>query len=257
MGYLRVNSLYKEFTTLKKKDTVLALKNLNFEVQPGEIFMVVGPTGCGKTTLLNIIAGFEFPTKGEVFVDARQVNAPSWQRTMVFQEYALFPWYTVRKNIEFGLEMKKVEKNKRKEKVDELINLVELKGFEDAYPRELSGGMRQRVAIVRALAVEPSLLLMDEPFGSVDAQTRENLQDILLKLWFKTKNTILFVTHSIDEAVKLGQKIMVMTRRPGMVKEIISVKSPYPRDIIGNTELIKVKAYIHNNLFEEVNSSSL
>lgn len=253
MGYLKVKNLYKEFTTLKKKDILPVLQNLCFEVHPGELFVIVGSTGCGKTTLLNIIAGFETPTKGEVFVDARQVNAPSWQRTMVFQEYALFPWYTVRKNIEFGLEIKKVEKNKRKEKVDVLIDLVELKGFEDAYPRELSGGMRQRVAIVRALAVEPSLLLMDEPFGSVDAQTRENLQDILLKLWFKTKNTILFVTHSIDEAVKLGQRIMVMTKRPGEAKEIILVKSLYPRDIISDTELIKIKSHIHSSLSGEVN----
>lgn len=253
MGYLKVNNLYKEFTSLKKKDIVPALKNLCFEVHPQELFVIVGPTGCGKTTLLNIIAGFQTPTKGEVLVDGRRVNKPSWQRTMVFQEYALFPWYTVRKNIEFGLEMKRIEKNKRRRKVEELIDLVELKGFEDAYPRELSGGMKQRVAIVRALAVEPSLFLMDEPFGSVDAQARENLQDILLKLWFKTKNTILFVTHSIEEAVKLGQRIMVMTKRPGEAKEIIPVKNPYPRDIISDTELIKAKSHIHISLSEEVN----
>lgn len=253
MGYLKVNNLSKEFTTLKKKDIVLALKNLNFEVHPGEIFMVVGPSGCGKTTLLNIIAGFEFPTKGEVFVDGKNVNKPSWHRTMVFQEYALFPWYTVKKNIEFGLEMKKVEENQRQKKVKDLVNLVELKGFEDAYPRELSGGMKQRVAIARALAVEPSLLLMDEPFGSVDSQTRENLQDILLKLWLKTKNTILFVTHSIEEAVKLGQRVMVMSKRPGEVKEIISLKNPYPRDIISDAGLIKIKSHIHISLSEEVN----
>lgn len=253
MGYLKVINLYKEFTTLKKKDTVLALQNFNLEVHPGELFVIVGPTGCGKTTLLNIIAGFQTPTKGEVFVDGRQVNLPSWQRTMVFQEYALFPWYTVRKNIDFGLEMKKVEKSKRHKRVEELINLVELKGFEDAYPRELSGGMKQRVAIARALAVEPSLLLMDEPFGSTDAQTRENLQDVLLKLWFKTKNTILFVTHSIDEAVKLGQRIMIMSKRPGETKEVVSVKTPYPRDVISDTELIKVKSHIHTSLSDEVN----
>ncbi len=253
MGYLQVNNLYKEFTRLKKKDTVQALQNLCFEVHPGELFVIVGPTGCGKTTLLNIIAGFDIPTEGEVLVDGRRVDKPSWQRTLVFQEYALFPWYTVRKNIEFGLEMKKIEKTRRQEEVARLIDLVELRGFEDAYPRELSGGMKQRVAIVRALAVEPSLLLMDEPFGSVDAQTRENLQDILLKLWLETKNTILFVTHSIEEAVKLGQRIMVMTKRPGSARETISIKSTYPRDIFSDTDLIKIKSYIHTVLSEEVN----
>ena len=254
MGYLKVNNISKEFALIKKNGKVVALQNFSFEVDSGEFVVIVGPTGCGKTTLLNIIAGFEIPTTGGVFADGNPINGASWQRTMIFQEYALFPWYTVRKNIEFGLKMKGLPRNECREKTENLIDLVELRGFENAYAHELSGGMRQRVAIARALAVEPMILLMDEPFGSLDAQTREYLQEILLRLWLRTRKIILFVTHSIDEAVRLGQRVIVMTRRPGRVKEIISVNSPHPRDIISDRKLMEIRAHIHSSISEEVSN---
>jgi NitT/TauT family transport system ATP-binding protein len=204
-----------------------ALEAINLVVKPAEFLCIVGPSGCGKTTLLRMIAGLDYPSSGEIILDGNQVTGPSPDRGMVFQEFSLFPWKTVLKNVEFGLEILEVP-NKRKI-AEEYIELVGLQGFEQSYPYELSGGMKQRVAIARALATNPSILLMDEPFGSVDAQTRNILQEELLEIWARTKKTILFVTHSVDEAVYLGDRILVMSTRPGRIIECMQVTLPRPR----------------------------
>ena len=200
-----------------------AVKNLNLAIKKGEFVTIVGPSGCGKSTFLDILAGLSEPTTGEVFIDGRKVTGPGLDRGIVLQGYALFPWRTVRQNIEYGLEIKKIKKAARKEISDHFIDLVDLKGFESSYPHELSGGMKQRVAIARALACDPEALLMDEPFAAVAAQTRETLQEELLRIWEKTGKTIIFITHSIEEAVFLAYRVVVMETNPGTIKAIIRV----------------------------------
>jgi NitT/TauT family transport system ATP-binding protein len=204
-----------------------ALEDINLVVKPAEFLCIVGPSGCGKTTLLRMIAGLDYPSSGEIILDGNQVTGPSPDRGMVFQEFSLFPWKTVLKNVEFGLEI--LEVPERQQIAEEYIELVGLQGFEQSYPYELSGGMKQRVAIARALATNPAILLMDEPFGSVDAQTRNILQEELLEIWARTKKTILFVTHSVDEAVYLGDRILVISTRPGRIIECMQVTLPRPR----------------------------
>ncbi len=204
-----------------------ALENINLEVKPSEFLCIVGPSGCGKTTLLRMIAGLDYPTSGEIILDGEQVSGPSPDRGMVFQEYSLFPWKTVLKNVEFGLEI--LELQDKRNIAEGYIELVGLKGFENSYPYELSGGMKQRVAIARALATNPSILLMDEPFGSVDAQTRNALQEELLEIWKQKRKTILFVTHSVDEAVYLGDRVAVMSSRPGRIIECMKIDIARPR----------------------------
>jgi NitT/TauT family transport system ATP-binding protein len=213
-----------------KGEPLLALLDVNFQVEKNEFFSIVGPSGCGKTTLLNLLAGFEQPTRGELKVGGAAITAPGWERAVVFQEYALFPWYTVVQNIRYGLRRKHVPEPEQRRLVDHYIGLVGLRGFESRYPRELSGGMRQRVSIARALAVNPSILLMDEPFASLDIQTREYMQDELLKIWQQEPKTVIFVTHSIDEAIKLSDRIAIMAPRPGRVEEIKTVEFCRPRD---------------------------
>jgi NitT/TauT family transport system ATP-binding protein len=213
-----------------KGEPLLALLDVNFEVQKNEFFSIVGPSGCGKTTLLNLVAGFEQPTRGEVRVGGEVITAPGWERAVVFQEYALFPWYNVAENVRYGLKRKRLPEAEQQRLVDHYVGLVGLHGFEARYPRELSGGMRQRVSIARALAVNPSILLMDEPFASLDIQTREYMQDELLKIWEREPKTVMFVTHSIDEAIKLSDRIVIMAPRPGRVAEIKTVDLPRPRD---------------------------
>ncbi|BBB89594.1 MAG TPA: ABC transporter ATP-binding protein [Methylomusa anaerophila] len=207
-----------------------AIKQLDLTVKPGEFLAIVGPSGCGKSTFLDMIAGLARPSSGEIFMDGKKITGPALDRGIVLQGYALFPWRTVRKNVEFGLEIKKVPSKERKEISQRYIELVGLKNFEDRYPHELSGGMKQRVAIARALAYDPEVLLMDEPFAAVDAQTRETLQEELLRIWEKTKKTIVFVTHGIDEAVFLADRVAVMTAHPGTIKEIVTINLPRPRD---------------------------
>jgi NitT/TauT family transport system ATP-binding protein len=196
----------------------------------GEFVCVLGPSGCGKTTLLRIIAGLEEPTGGTILLNNKEITGPGSDRGMVFQEFGLFPWRTVRKNIEFGIEIRKVEKEERRKISDKYIDLVGLKGFENSHPYELSGGMKQRVGIARALANDPEILLMDEPFGALDAQTRNLMQKELLRIWSEMKKTVVFITHSVDEAVFVADRVVVMSARPGNIRYVFNVEWERPRD---------------------------
>ncbi|BCJ46419.1 ABC transporter ATP-binding protein [Actinoplanes ianthinogenes] len=210
------------------KDFV-ALGDVSLRIGNNEFVTVVGPSGCGKTTLMNILAGLETPTSGRALVGGRPVDGPGPDRGVIFQQYALFPWLTVRKNVEFGLREKGVPAAERRRIADHFIALVGLTEFADALPKTLSGGMKQRVAIARAYAVDPSILLMDEPFGAVDALTRVRLQEQLLATWSREKRTVVFITHDVDEAVFLANRVVVMAARPGRIAEIVDVDLPYPR----------------------------
>jgi len=209
---------------------VQALDGVSFGVAAGEFVCIVGPSGCGKTTLFRIIAGLEEPSSGTVFLQGDPVSGPGPDLGLVFQEYHLFPWRTVAGNVGFGLEKRGVDESQRRQRVDHLVDLVGLDGFEDSYPKDLSGGMKQRVALARALAPDPSLLLMDEPFGAVDAQTKKMLQDELLDIWAETGKTILFVTHDVEEAVKLADRVVVMDKEPGRVREVVDMDIDRPRE---------------------------
>jgi NitT/TauT family transport system ATP-binding protein len=229
MGRVSIKNISRIFT--KEEDGVgtEALHNVSFDVEDGEFICLLGPSGCGKTTLLRIIAGLETHTSGEITLNGVPIIGPDPKRGMVFQQYSLFPWRTIIDNITFGLEMQGMKKPEARKKVEKYIELVGLEQFQYSYPYELSGGMQQRAAIARALANEPEVLLMDEPFGALDAQTRNILQDELLKIWEQKNVTILFVTHSVDEAVFLSDRIVMMTSRPGRIKEIVEVDLPRPR----------------------------
>lgn len=209
---------------------VTALQGIDLDVAAGEFVCLLGPSGCGKSTLLNAVAGFDPPTSGELTALGRPVAAPGPERAMVFQEYALFPWMTVERNVAFGLEVRQEPPARIREVVDQLLAKLALSDFRDRFPKDLSGGMRQRVAIARVLAIDPPLLLMDEPFGALDALTRRSLQDELLRIWAEDRKTILFVTHGIEESIYLADRVVVMTYRPGMVKRIVPVTLPRPRD---------------------------
>ncbi|MDO7787620.1 ABC transporter ATP-binding protein [Desulforamulus aquiferis] len=209
--------------------TVEALQSTSFKVSPGEFVTILGPSGCGKSTILRVVAGLVNPSSGEVLMDGQKIIGPGPDRGMVFQSYTLFPWLTVQENIEFGLNLSGVPAKQKKDTARQYLQLIGLTGFENNYPVNLSGGMKQRVAIARALANNPEVLLMDEPFGALDAQTRTIMQELLLKVWEATKKTILFVTHDVEEAIFLGDNIYIMTARPGKIKEVISVDIPRPR----------------------------
>ncbi|MFJ9786365.1 ABC transporter ATP-binding protein [Amycolatopsis sp. NPDC101161] len=200
-----------------------ALDDVSLDVADGTFLALVGPSGSGKSTLLDLLGGLTTPTSGEVLIDGEPVRGPGLDRGVVFQQYALFPWRTARSNVEFGLEGGALGKRERAERAREYLSLVGLSGFEDRYPHELSGGMKQRVAIARSLAYDPAVLLMDEPFAALDAQTREQLQDELLRIWRRTGKTIVFITHGIDEAVYLGQRVAVLTSRPGRLKAVVDI----------------------------------
>lgn len=200
-----------------------ALDDVSLDVADGTFLSLVGPSGSGKSTLLDLLGGLTTPTSGEVLIDGEPVRGPGLDRGVVFQQYALFPWRTARANVEFGLEGGPLGKRQRAERAREYLALVGLSGFEDRYPHELSGGMKQRVAIARSLAYDPAVLLMDEPFAALDAQTREQLQDELLRIWRRTGKTIVFITHGIDEAVYLGQRVAVLTSRPGRLKAVVDI----------------------------------
>ncbi len=207
----------------------LALDRLSLDIADGEFVTVVGPSGCGKSTAMNIAAGLTDVSDGRVLVDGKGVDGPGPERGVIFQQYALFPWLSVRQNVEFGLRIKGMPAAERKRVSDHFINLVGLSDFADALPKTLSGGMKQRCAIARAYAVNPSILLMDEPFGALDALTRVNMQDQLLDTWTRERRTVIFITHDVDEAVYLANRVIVMAARPGRLHDIIPVDLPYPR----------------------------
>jgi NitT/TauT family transport system ATP-binding protein len=213
----------------KRAEEFVALEDFSLSIKQGQFVSIIGPSGCGKSTLLDIVSGLAKAKSGEIYIDGKRSAGPALDRGFIMQGYALFPWRTARRNIEYGLEIKRVLKKQREAIVTKFINLVGLNGFEDRYPNELSGGMRQRVAIARSLAYDPEVLLMDEPFAAVDVQTREALQDELLHIWEKTQKTILFVTHSIEEAVLLSDRVVVLTKCPGRIKKIIDINLPRPR----------------------------
>ncbi|PWR72808.1 ABC transporter ATP-binding protein [Methanospirillum lacunae] len=229
MGNVEISEITRQFT---RDDglSVQAIGGVSLSIADDEFVSFVGPSGCGKTTLLRIIAGLDQATSGSVLVDGNQISGPSPRVGMVFQEYSLFPWRNILDNVAFGPEMRGLSKVKRYELARKYISLVGLNQFEKSYPYELSGGMRQRVAIARALANDPDLLLMDEPFGALDAQTRNKMQSELLDIWGRSKKTILFVTHSVDEAVFLSDRIVVMSPRPGKIRSVVKVTIPRPRD---------------------------
>ncbi|MCQ6962703.1 ABC transporter ATP-binding protein [Methanolobus chelungpuianus] len=229
MGRVNIRGVSRKFVKDEASQT-LALDNVSLDIADKEFVCFIGPSGCGKTTLLRIVSGLDLPDAGEVFVDNERILSPGPKRGMVFQEYSLFPWKSVMDNIIFGPQMRGIRKKDAIEEAQKYLELVGLEQFRDSYPHELSGGMKQRVAIARALANEPEVLLMDEPFGALDAQTRNTLQHELLSIWQKKNITILFVTHSVDEAVFLADRIMIMTARPGKIKEVIKVDIPRLRD---------------------------
>jgi NitT/TauT family transport system ATP-binding protein len=212
-------------------ERLLALDRINLQVQAGEFVCVVGPSGCGKSTLLHLIAGLHQQTSGQVLIDGKAVQGTGTDRIMIFQEHGLFPWLTSGQNVEFGMKMKGLPKAEREEKTLHYLRLVHLAKFKDSYIHQLSGGMRQRVAIARALATEPDVLLMDEPFAALDAQTRDLLHDELERIWRETGRTIIFVTHNVREAIRLGDRVVLMTFRPGRVKSEFPVHLPRPRHL--------------------------
>lgn len=246
--HIQIEKVSKIFSTGGRE--VIALDDINIDVRRGEFICLLGPSGCGKSTLLNAIAGFSLPTMGSVLVDGKSVLSPGPDRGMVFQEYALFPWMTVEKNIAFGLEIKKLPKAQISEKVGELLKILNLQDFRDRYPKDLSGGMRQRVAIARVLALDSPIMLMDEPFGALDSLTRRNLQDELLRIWTEFKKTIIFVTHSIEESIYLADRIVVLTYRPGKIKKNVGVTMPRPRDP-SSTEFNDLKKELSLLVMEE------
>jgi NitT/TauT family transport system ATP-binding protein len=212
------------------KTEFTALGGVDLTVDDGEFVTLVGPSGCGKTTLMNIVAGLETPTSGHALVDGVEVDGPSPKRGVIFQQYALFPWLTVRGNVEFGLRVAGVRAKERRKRADFFIDLVGLRVHADQLPKNLSGGMKQRCAIARAYAVNPQVLLMDEPFGALDALTRVNLQDQLLTTWAAERRTVLFVTHDVEEAIYLANRVVVMAARPGRIYDVVDVDLPFPRD---------------------------
>lgn len=225
---LEVKNLYKTFDSPQGK--VTALQDINFQVHRREFVCVIGPSGCGKSTLIRILAGLETYTEGEALLDGKAFSGPCPDRGMVFQGYTLFPWLTVKKNVMFGLESEGVPKGRAESEAMQWIDLVGLEKFVNAYPHQLSGGMKQRVAIARALANQPRILLMDEPFGALDAQTRAKMQSYLLEIWKNIDITVLFITHDLDEAIFLADRILVLKAHPGRVDELIEVPVPRPRN---------------------------
>ena len=253
---ISIEGLRHEYVDPYSGDVVLALNGLSLEVRQGEFLSVVGPSGCGKSTMLNILAGLLKPTGGRVMIGDREVTGPGRDRGVVFQEFAILPWRNVENNIGHPLEIQGVPRSERIGRVAKFVDLVNLAGFEKKFPHELSGGMRQRVAVARTLAQDPEVMLMDEPFASVDAQTRITLQEELLQVAYKTLKTIIFVTHSVDEAVFLGHRVAILTRRPGRLKEIVEIPLPLEgrnhADIGSNAEYMAKRDYVLSSVREEV-----
>ena len=238
---IQIQNLRKVYDTPERQ--VRALEAINLNIADGEFVCLVGLSGCGKTTLLNILAGFVEITSGAVWMDGASLT-DNYDRGVVFQEYALFPWYTALQNVEYGLKIRKVPAAQREKIAREFLQLVRLDAFADFYPHSLSGGMRQRVAVARALAFDPQVLLMDEPFGALDAQTREELQELTVDVWQKTKKTVIYVTHNLSEAVYMGDRIVVLIANPGRVREIVTVNLPRPRDAL-SPEFIGIQRHVN------------
>lgn len=247
---ITVENLTHRYITEGRGET-LALSNVNLEIQDNEFITLLGPSGCGKTTLMRAIGGLETPTEGDVVVNGKKVNGPNLDCSVVFQNFALMPWATVLENVAFGLEMRKVHKKEALERAQGFVEKVGLRGFENKYPKELSGGMQQRVGLARALAVNTPIILMDEPFGALDQQTRRYMQEELLDIWEKDKKTVVFVTHDMEEAVLLADKVVLMSARPGRVEEVIPVNIPRPRNQEGierTPEFVELKEYLWQRL---------
>lgn len=248
---VKIDNVRKVYDT--RNGEMIALNGVNLDIMENEFICVVGPSGCGKSTLLNIIAGLLEPTSGTVYCDGKEVKGTGTERGVVFQQYALFPWMTVKKNVMFGLNLKGIKGKEAEDIAMKYIKMVQLEDFADHYPKELSGGMKQRVAIARAYAVNPSILLMDEPFGALDAQTRTQLQQELLETWEKEQKTCFFITHDVDEAIILAQKVIIMSARPGRIKEIVDITIPYPRtqETKMSPEFLELKNHIWSQVYQE------
>lgn len=232
---IKIRNLSKTFG-----NKLTVLQNINIDIGEGELISLFGPTGCGKTTLLKIIAGLMEPTSGNVFLFDSKITGPSKDMSIIFQQASLFPWRTVFENIRFGLEIMQVSKDGQDDITEKYLKMVNLERFRDYFPKQLSGGMKQKTALARALAIDPKVLLFDEPFSSLDSQTRRYLQDEVLKIWYKTNKTIIFVTHDIDEAIYMGQRIALMTKYPGRIKKMINVNLPKKR---WKSDIRKLRAY--------------
>jgi NitT/TauT family transport system ATP-binding protein len=252
MTKLRIDNVVLRFEQ-KNAPAVIALDGISLDVNEQEFAVIVGPSGCGKSSLLRLVAGLNTPTAGAIYLDDKRVTRPGKERGMVFQSYTLFPWLTVRENVEFGLTVAKVPAEERARIARRFLGEVRLEGFEQAYPKQLSGGMMQRVALARALANDPDILLMDEPFGALDSQTRSLMQELLLSIWEHSHKTVLFITHDIDEAILLGDRVYVMTARPGRIKEMVAIDIPRPRsvDMLTSGAFIELKRRIMGLIHEE------
>lgn len=254
MSQLSIQGVSRTFTSEKGKSTQ-ALLPVDFDVKENDFVTILGPSGCGKSTMLRIVAGLDHPTSGRVLLDGRPVEGPGADRGMVFQSYTLFPWLTIEQNIRFGLRERGMPESQQKERAQYFIAKVGLRGFEQHFPKQLSGGMQQRTAIARALANDPKILLMDEPFGALDNQTRVLMQELLLGIWEAERKTVMFVTHDIDEAIFMANRVAVFSARPGRIKSEIAVNLPHPRHYMIKTspEFMDLKA----RLTEEIRAESM
>ena len=248
---VRIDNVRKVFNT--RNGEMVALNGVNLDIHDNEFICVVGPSGCGKSSLLNIIAGLSEPTSGMVYCVGKEVTGTGTERGVVFQQYALFPWLTVKKNVMFALEMRGIKGKAAEDEAMKYLEMVQLAKFADHYPKELSGGMKQRVAIARAYAAEPEVLLMDEPFGALDAQTRTQLQTELLETWEKKRKTCFFITHDVEEAIILAQRVIIMSARPGRIKDIVDITIPYPRtqETKMTPEFMELKNRIWSQVYQE------
>ncbi|MDD5032067.1 MAG: ABC transporter ATP-binding protein [Patescibacteria group bacterium] len=253
MSKITFDNISKTFINRNGQPT-RAIDKVSLEIEPEKITCVLGPSGCGKTTLINLLAGYTFPDEGHIFNDNQYIKGPGIERTVVFQDQALFLWKTVKENIEFGLKCQKINKTQREKIADEYIEKFGLSGFGNNYPHQLSGGMKQRVGLARALATRPKVLLMDEPFSSLDEQNREILQEDLLRIYYEAKPMIIFVTHNIEEAIFLAHTIVILTKRPGKIKSIIKVSLPSPRtsEIRNSAEFFQLRQHIWKTIREEI-----
>ncbi len=257
---IELKTLTKFYPPTKRgSPPVLAVDHVNMSMDDGEFLCIVGPSGCGKTTILNMLAGFERPSQGQILLDGNLVDKPGPERVVVFQQPSLFPWMSVFDNIALGLTLREGKKSQHEQKIDAIIDTVGLKGFEKHFPYQLSGGMQQRAAIARALITEPEILLMDEPFGALDAQTRTEMQRFLLSLWERLRPTVLFITHDVEEAIILADRVVVMTPRPGKIASDIPIDLGRPRqwDVILSPEFLRYKKTVLNILRPSAHSSQV